>query len=845
MPSYKHKAGDLFTSDGGGLDLEVRAERRTIPIYARAFSEVSLSDDGLETRTREVLTFTDPGSLGLEEVHRPATEEQGNDGTLRDGAGLRQRGVGDHPVKDVPVKWRGRGRDYGLAHRRFLQSTEYQRAVIQIVQGVQSLPWKISIGRGVSAELEEQAREQAAELEASFFELEGGWRRFLGEAVYSLAVPGWGLWLRIHGEDGRLRKLAYRRSSTLIGVYYNDSETKILALELEDSEGESYIVDIRDCLIVSYLQLGEDFEAFTPWRAASEWELASQMLVERYMLSAEKHGTPQDIVEAAPGYTPGEDDAETVARALDYRSGSDPESIIMPPGLTAKTLSPSGMMPPFLEWIRLAGEMKSLTLSAEGALYTGTSGAGSYAALEMKDDQGGRVVIHFAEMIAEAVNGTSNTPYSGPLRTVVDAYHGGPVGGVYPVLGFIPDESEIALTDILAAIQAGAVELTPEVKAIVHERLRLPPPVQGGGDDDGAELEGPAADLAALSPSGGDTVALGSSVYDRILEAAGFHASCDHGPAESELALAERAVSEYLDALPLAEQLELFKKPITPEAAEGVHDATNAKIGRAFDKIAREHRSAWVERSSGLSGVALANLRDQFRGEYLPRYRAAALEPVQELRQKGGLSIAAEMGLIPKIPANATGAALTEDAFEIADALALKSYNITESYLLERARLESNGMPEAKFPPIPDKAIYAKHAATVTGSAFALGRQAFVDSLVEAAQSQSPTGKPPKIIAEYSSVLEASTCDPCAALDGRRFFLGSSSYERYKPPSVCEGGNRCRCIMTYLGSEDDFASIYEELERGFSQTGNAVNFSDGAIRGELLTAIQVYRGKDE
>ena len=943
-----------------GLDAVRMSEDRVLRMYPTTTTSIVMGEDGLETVERVAYTFTDHGLL---------TELEEDDGTHRDGDGLPERGLGRHPIKDVPVKWRGRARDYGLAHRRFLQSTEYQRAVIQIVQGIQSLPWAIQRAEGLPEEVEEAAESQAEAVERSFWELEGGWRRFLGEAVYSLAVPGWGLWVRVHYPDGRLRKLAYRRSHTLVGLIYDQDDVTLLAVELETSTGVKYVVDVRDCLIISYLPLGDDFEAFSPWRSGCEWEAASQMLVERYMLSAEKHGTPQDIVEAQPGYAPTKADAETVAKALDYRSGGDPESIILPPGLTAKTLSPSGMMPPFLDFIRYAGEQKVMTLSAEGALFTGGTGHGSYAALDLKDKQGGRVVVHFAEIIADAINGTSNTSWSGVLRTVVDYAFGGSIAGRYPQLTFIVEDEDTPIEVLLQAIQAGAVELTYEVREILHRRLQLPPPSRDeDAPVDGVEPMMPAGaveDVAKTALNGAQVasmveiiqaVSLGQLPLDSAVQIImqAFQMTMDEamrlvGPAATfqprdevqlgecgcahRLELAEsfvppkgvqeaaqrgldlrrkygrggtptgiarardlangRAVSEetigrmvnffgrheenkdtppeegngmiawllwggdpgkrwaerihkqlmeQAEVLAFADddQLGLFaKRSVTPEEAEKMHSAANAKIGALFDAIGREMRREWTQQTQGgVAGMALAELRERFRQQYLPRFREAAMVPIQQLRQKGGLSVAYEMGLVDKIPKAPAAPTITPDVVEIADALAVKSYNITENYLLERQRLENNGLPEASFPAIPSSAVYAQHAASIGGAALALGRQAFVDELVQASALRTPSGKPPKIIAEYSSVLEASTCDPCAALDGRRYFVGSAGYNAAKPPSVCEGGNRCRCIFSYLADEADFAEIYEELESGFSQSGNEVVFSEGVGFGEWYASAQ-------
>jgi hypothetical protein len=41
-------------------------------------------------------------------------------------------------------------------------------------------------------------------------------------------------------------------------------------------------------------------------------------------------------------------------------------------------------------------------------------------------------------------------------------------------------------------------------------------------------------------------------------------------------------------------------------------------------------------------------------------------------------------------------------------------------------------------------------------------------------------------------VLDENTCEPCAALDGQEFQIGSDAYLENQPPLKCEGGQRCR-----------------------------------------------------
>lgn len=53
-------------------------------------------------------------------------------------------------------------------------------------------------------------------------------------------------------------------------------------------------------------------------------------------------------------------------------------------------------------------------------------------------------------------------------------------------------------------------------------------------------------------------------------------------------------------------------------------------------------------------------------------------------------------------------------------------------------------------------------------------------------------------MAEFSSVLDANSCDPCSEADGTQCLVGSDEYDRLQPPySACDGGDSCRCVWLF------------------------------------------------
>lgn len=90
-----------------------------------------------------------------------------------------------------------------------------------------------------------------------------------------------------------------------------------------------------------------------------------------------------------------------------------------------------------------------------------------------------------------------------------------------------------------------------------------------------------------------------------------------------------------------------------------------------------------------------------------------------------------------------------------------------------------------------DRSLRAEAIATV-GQAFSAGRADEMENLREQFST-----------AEYSSVLDSSTCGPCSSLDGEQYEVGSDEYDRdYPPLNDCEGGDACRCMMILIATSE-------------------------------------------
>ena len=217
--------------------------------------------------------------------------------------------------------------------------------------------------------------------------------------------------------------------------------------------------------------MGLDFEGLSPLRTAAPYIRAKQLLLQLQMSAQEKYASPIIWIEDEQGDT---SDAERFVSIWDSLSATDFACITGRKGQKATILHPSSSMPDYEPKLRYLDEQILLPLSSEGALI-GTQDHGSYALSEVKDSQHMRVAIYIAQIIQDALHGANNTKYTGVTQKIIDHAFGGPIHlGAYPTMAFSLGEEEVPLQDILAAAQAGLIEVTPEVRAHVMERLKLP-----------------------------------------------------------------------------------------------------------------------------------------------------------------------------------------------------------------------------------------------------------------------------------------------------------------------------------------------------------------------------------
>jgi hypothetical protein len=138
-------------------------------------------------------------------------------------------------------------------------------------------------------------------------------------------------------------------------------------------------------------------------------------------------------------------------------------------------LTPGTQLAAYQEFLEYCDQQILLPLSSEGAL-VGMQTHGAYNLGELKDSQHLRVAIYAAQLIADAINGDAWTRHNGVVRHVIDVLLGVGYTDRYPQLRYALGDEDAPVEDILAAVQAGLVEVTPEVRQVIHERLGLPAP---------------------------------------------------------------------------------------------------------------------------------------------------------------------------------------------------------------------------------------------------------------------------------------------------------------------------------------------------------------------------------
>lgn len=379
-----------------------------------------------------------------------------------------QRATGDY---DHPWTARGLGVDLGVLEHLHRTSGQLQRAVSEIVAHATAGAWRVD-PRGETEADKLIARHVGRQL----FGIAGGWSNFIAQAVRSMSVAGFAVFVRVDSEDGGLKRLAPRRPNT-VRRWVHDERGQLAGVEFVSQDRHHYMIEAKNLVVITLQDQGGDYEGLSPTRPAAPWVRAKQLGSQLWVAGLEKWGSPVITIEDPEGPRSTGDSLQVVD-LFDQASAEEFPVVKLGAGQKASILSPGSQLAEYEAFLRYCDEQILLPFSGEGAL-VGMTSHGARNLAEVKDSQHLRVAVHMAERIVEAINGDRWTAHNGVTRHITNLLLGVDHPYAYPEAVYALGDEDAPVDQILEAIKAGAVQLTDEVVTVMHERLGLPAPKTG------------------------------------------------------------------------------------------------------------------------------------------------------------------------------------------------------------------------------------------------------------------------------------------------------------------------------------------------------------------------------
>lgn len=726
--------------------------------------------------------------LSVPQASSPHTEEQAPSGVYYVN-GL-PSGKDANP-EYAPRLARGMRSRPGTLFQYWIAEPVIRRSWMDKTEGLLSARYDVVTPEGIPEGMEAAAEERRAAVEAALFGIEGGFRQLVIEYMLSW-ICGFVLFELVDNPDGTLRKIALREPWTVKAWIFDDESGRDwIATEFEATGTSAVLVGREHLINFRNFGFGADQEGNSEVRTAAKWVEIKQLAARLEAMAAEVRGVGLIEVQSAEGKPLSEAEARQLVSALAGMVSVENPIICLPDGSKLVLHSPAGAAPDFSALKKYCDDQIALVTKGEGAL-VGMADVGTMGHAVVKDEQQIRSVASYAERFVEGINQA--------IRRMEDLM-GGPVGGVYCELQYgtqarakSPEEYE----QLMKLVQARMLTWTRDDEQQLREELGLAPlpdSVDSGGSDD----QGDPDDTGGGSP-------FQISTIEPIAASHSCGPGCSHDTGER----GTRAISLRLSKLDEERLREWLGQ-------------SERAIGQRLRAIAREYREEYVRRTAGVTDpVELANITESMRRRWLGRFENAVRGQIVRLTVKGSATLLYELGVIkslPQIPADAGDAArkvqLPSDEYRryidlVASRMGRHALNVTEHYLETNAQRELDpGTRERQRPEIPTQSAFQKTASQYVGTPFNKGRDLIIQSIRNRAEAR---GLPPKVVCEYSSVLESNTCPPCKAADGMVAIYGSNTFAENSPPNLCEGFDRCRCIWSYiLPDEGGYTDILDEL----------------------------------
>lgn len=380
-----------------------------------------------------------------------------------------QRATADY---DHPWTARGLGVDLGVLEHLHRTDGLLQKTVSEIVAHATAGAWRVDPADNTPAD-----GLIARHVQRQLFGIAGGWSNFIAQAVRSMAVAGFAVFVRVDSEDGSLKRLAPRRPNT-VRRWVHDDKGRLAGVEFVARDRYHYMIEAKNLVVITLQDQGGDYEGLSPTRPAAPWVRAKQLGAQLWIAGLEKWGSPVITIEDQEGPR-STGDALEVVDLFDQASSEEFPVIKLGAGQRASILSPGQQLAQYEEFLRYCDEQILMPFSGEGAL-VGMTSHGARNLAEVKDAQHLRVAVHMAERIVSAINGDRWTAHNGVTRHITETLLGVDHPYPYPEAVYALGDEDAPLEQILEAIKVGAVQLTDEVVEVMHDRLGLPAPRVGG-----------------------------------------------------------------------------------------------------------------------------------------------------------------------------------------------------------------------------------------------------------------------------------------------------------------------------------------------------------------------------
>ena len=334
-------------------------------------------------------------------------------------------------------------------------------------------------------------------------------------------------------------------------------------------------------------------------------------------------------------------------------------------------------------------------------------------------------------------------------------------GGLLTVLS--RDENNVRESLGLAPIDDDEREAAKAARAVVAPVDEVTRPAGGAGEE-GANSPAPNPRLSA-------SVQRGGWAPWRPLRAS-----------EQRMALA--SMSTYLD-----DSREAFERRVKPEVL--------GMLAMAAPSIEAAMADGSPDEVADLP--LNAKRLDKVIRQYLAEVRVKGAEYARaELQRTTRLTAAAEDEQDDKNPADEA----TDDADEVVEAQAKALSRRMQNRL--RSELEREAIDVIRTGGDASEVVARTVSRQLESGAFKADAGSVTAKVMNVGRDEAARLVGGVTSVRYSAILDAGTCGPCTAADGKTAVFGSEEHDALLPPNRdCAGGDNCRCLLEFLVGGDE------------------------------------------